>query len=87
MRLDTSVTDVEFEDAMMARRRRPRPARHTCANCAHDGCCADLHHCGGSCWAPAEDEREDCDPYDGPDPYDQWLHDSEVWQEQADRRW
>ena len=39
--------------------------RHTCATCAHDGCCADLHHCGGSCWTPAEDEdgeREDHDP-------------------------
>lgn len=60
MRLDTSVTDIEREDALMARRRRPRPARHTCANCAHDGCCEGLPHCGGTCWAPAFGECDQC---------------------------
>ena len=30
--------------------------RHTCTTCAHYGCCADLHHCGGMDWTPAEDE-------------------------------
>ena len=30
--------------------------RHTCATCAHYGCCADLHHCGGACWTPVVDE-------------------------------
>ena len=25
-------------------------ARHTCANCAHRGCCET--YCGGSCWEP-----------------------------------
>ena len=59
MRLDTSVTDIEREDAMMARRRRPRPARHTCANCAHDGCCEGLPHCGGRYWSPEEEEADD----------------------------
>ncbi len=59
-----------------------------CANCAHNGCCDT--HCGGAYWEaeePGEDAVEDCDPYDGPDPYDQWLHDSEVWQESMDRRY
>lgn len=59
MRLDTSITDIEFEDAMMARRRRPRPARHTCATCAHDGCCEGLPHCGGRYWSPVEEEEAD----------------------------
>lgn len=62
--------------------------RHTCATCAHYGQCADLHYCGGSYWTADEDEDEDCEESDeGPDPYDQWEHDSEVWQEMADRGW
>lgn len=64
----------------------------TCATCAHYGECADLHYCGGLRWTAEDDEDEDEDegceePDEGPDPYDQWEHDSEVWQEQADRRW
>lgn len=58
--LDTSVTDIEREDALMARRRRPRPARHTCATCAHDGCCEGLPHCGGTYWDPAFGECAQC---------------------------
>lgn len=62
----------------------------TCATCAHNGCCSDLHHCGGSRWEDAEREGDDAerDAYeDWPDEYDKWLHDSEVWQESMDRRY
>lgn len=62
--------------------------KRTCATCAYDGCCVDLHYCGGNCWKPAEDEDGEGvehDPSeDWPDPYDQWLHDSDAWQ---DRNW
>ena len=54
----------------------------TCSTCAHDGCCADLHYCGGKCWEPAgEDDVEDTyerDPwegYDEQDAADQWAAD------------
>lgn len=67
---------------------------HTCATCAHDGCCDGLPNCGGRHWVEAVDEdakdesgaERDCAPDAGPDPYDQWLHDSEAWQESMDRR-
>jgi len=45
--------------------------RHTCANCAHNGQCADLHYCGGSYWQAEEpdegEERDDGDPWEGYD--------------------
>ena len=25
-------------------------ARYLCRNCIHDGCCADLHYCGGNAY-------------------------------------
>ena len=79
---------MEQEGRMMAR-------QQTCFTCAHYGECADLHYCGGVRWTEdsyedeAAEDRDECyDSHDdGPDPYDQWAHDSEVWQEQADRRW
>ena len=53
--LDTSITDAAFEDDLMERA-RPRPrTRQTCETCAHYGCCADVHHCGGTYWEEAED--------------------------------
>lgn len=66
----------------------------SCSTCEHGGCCE--HYCGGAYWTPAtygedddlENRPEEPDPYeDGPDPYDKWEHDSEVWQEMADRKW
>ena len=60
---------------------------HTCATCAHDGQCVDLHYCGGARWVPDEDDSDADEGGYGPDQYDQWEHDSELWQEQADRRW
>ena len=54
--IDTSITDVAFEDEQMERWRSPRARqRQTCSNCAHYGCCADLHNCGGKYWKEAED--------------------------------
>lgn len=68
--------------------------KQTCFTCAHYGECADLHYCGGTSWEQEEDEGDGDEedggyesPYDGPDPYEQWEHDSEVWQGSADRRW
>ena len=53
--LDTSITDVAFEDELMEERwHRPR-TRQTCSNCAHYGCCDDLPNCGGRYWKEAED--------------------------------
>ena len=62
---------------------------YSCSTCRHNGCCE--QSCGGTYWqadTPDEDEEhEECDPYDGPDPYDQWLHDTEVYQEAMDRKY
>lgn len=33
---------------------------HGCGDCIHDGCCVGLPHCGGSAWAPAYGECEQC---------------------------
>lgn len=55
--IDTSITDIAFEDAQMERR-RPRPRakqRQTCETCAHYGCCENLHYCGGRYRKEAED--------------------------------
>ena len=57
--IDTSITDVAFEDEQMERWRSPRAKqRQTCETCAHYGCCADLHHCGGMYWTAEEQEDE-----------------------------
>lgn len=33
---------------------------HGCGDCIHNGCCDGLPHCGGSAWAPAYGECEQC---------------------------
>jgi hypothetical protein len=53
--IDTSITDIAFEDAQMERSRPRAKQMQTCETCAHYGCCADLHHCGGRYWKEAED--------------------------------
>lgn len=57
---------------------------HSCVNCAHNGQCADLPFCGGIYWEP-ESEDDDTEQIDDYDPYEQWEHDSEVWQDMMDR--
>lgn len=65
--------------------------RHTCANCAHNGCCVDLHYCGGAYWAPEEpdegEERDDGDPWDGYDERDAMDERAWAYQRQMDEKW
>jgi len=53
--IDTSITDAAFEDGLAERRHSRTRKRQTCDTCAHYGCCADLHNCGGMRWEEAED--------------------------------
>ena len=56
--------------------------RKTCATCAHNGCCADLHHCGGTFWTPAEDKNDNgYDPWEGYDPAEEAEERTAAWLE------
>lgn len=65
--------------------------RHTCANCAHNGQCADLHYCGGSYWQAEEpdegEEREERDPWEGYDERDAMEERAWAYQRQMDEKW
>ena len=49
------VTEEEYERWPSDMWEHIEGKRQTCSNCAHYGCCADLHHCGGHYWKEAED--------------------------------
>ena len=56
------VTEEEYDrwpSDMWEAMSREGGRRHTCDNCAHYGCCVDLHHCGGTGWEAVEEEIED----------------------------
>ena len=53
------VTEAEYErwpSENWDQLAREGGGRRTCATCAHDGQCVDLHYCGGSCWEAQEEE-------------------------------
>ena len=60
--------------------------RQTCSTCAHDGCCADLPHCGGLRWQPAE-EANDGDPWEGYDERDAMEEGCWATQQLMDEKW
>lgn len=65
--------------------------RHTCATCAHDGQCADLHFCGGAYWQAEEpdegEERDDGDPWEGYDEREAAEERGWIFQQQMDEKW
>ena len=65
--------------------------RHTFANCAHNGCCADLHFCGGLRWQAEEPDegeaREERDPWEGYDERDAMDERAWAYQRQMDEKW
>jgi len=52
------VTEEEYEKYSDRWDELTSEPPHTCATCAHDGQCVDLHYCGGMYW---EDGREEDD--------------------------